>query len=96
MLVWLIYDISNDKTRSNISKTALKYGLQRVQKSVFLGTINKNSLDELILKSERIIDEETDSLYAFPMCKTDFKSVILRGQAFDKKMVTDEIKALFI
>ena len=35
-------------------------------------------------------------LYVFPMCQQDFKSVILKGQAFDKSLVNDEIKALFL
>lgn len=96
MLTWLIYDISDDKTRRKIVKLAEKYGLYRVQKSVFLGTIEENRLDELVLQSEKLIDEDTDSLYVFPMCKKDFKSVILKGQAFDKKLVTDKVKALFI
>jgi CRISPR-associated protein Cas2 len=30
------------------------------------------------------------------MCEPDFKKVILLGQAFDKKMVTDEVRALFL
>lgn len=96
MLVWLIYDISENKTRNKISTIAKQSGLYRVQKSVFLGNIDKNTLDELILQSEQLLDETTDSLYAFPMCKQDFQAVILKGQAFDKSLVTDEVKALFI
>jgi CRISPR-associated protein Cas2 len=96
MLVWLIYDISKDKTRNKIVKMALEYGLYRVQKSVFLGTIEKNRLDEVVLQSEKLIDEKTDSVYIFPMCKADFHSAILQGQAFDKDLVTDEVKALFM
>ena len=96
MLAWFIYDISNTSKRTKVAKLALQYGLYRVQKSVFLGSIDQNSLDEVVLRSEKLIDEETDSLYVFPMCKADFKSVILKGQAFDKKLVNDEVKALFV
>lgn len=96
MLVWLIYDISKDKIRNKIVKMAQEYGLYRVQKSVFLGEINKNRLDEVVLKSEQLIEKESDSVYIFPMCDKDFKSAILQGQAFDREMVTDEIKALFL
>ncbi|WP_321330371.1 CRISPR-associated endonuclease Cas2 [uncultured Ilyobacter sp.] len=95
MLVWVIYDISKNKARRLVSDMALKYGLYRVQKSVFLGRINKNQLDELVVASEEFIDKKTDSVYVFPMCQEDFRSTILLGQAFDKKMVNDEIKSLF-
>jgi CRISPR-associated protein Cas2 len=96
MLVWLIYDITENRTRNKISTIAKQSGLYRVQKSVFLGNIDKNTLDELMLQSDELLDETTDSLYAFPMCKQDFQAVILKGQAFDKSLVTDEVKALFI
>jgi len=95
MLVWAIYDIVENKTREKIARTCKGYGLYRVQKSVFLGTLNKNQLDELSVKSKDIIDEDKDSVYIFPMCEEDFRKVKLLGQAFDKKLVTDEIISKF-
>jgi len=95
MLTWFIYDITDDKVRRKIIKIAEKKGLYRVQKSVFLGNIEKNVLDEMVIQSKEILNEKEDSLYVFPMCEKDFKDVVLLGQAFDKKLVNDEIKALF-
>lgn len=96
MLVWFIYDIVEDKIRKKISDKAIEQGLYRVQKSVFLGNIDTNLLDELVVFAESIIDPEEDSIYVFPMCQEDFKKVVLLGQAFDKAMVNDEISSLFI
>jgi len=95
-LVWVIYDITEDKIRNRVAKACKDKGLYRVQKSAFLGTINRNQLDELSMFCDEIIDQDTDSVYIFPMCKDDFRRVILLGQAFDRKLVTDEVKALFI
>lgn len=95
MLVWAIYDISKTKIRNKIVKKCKNLGLYRVQKSVFLGDINKNEIDELALYSEDIIESDTDSVYIFPMCRDDFNKVILLGQAFDKKFVSDEIISKF-
>ncbi len=95
-LVWVIYDIQKNKIRTKIAKATLEAGLYRVQKSVFLGTINKTQLDELVLRIMDLIDEERDSVYIFPMCEADFKKTRLLGQAFDEKMVTDEVKAFFV
>lgn len=95
-LVWVIYDIVKDKIRNKVAKITLGKGLYRVQKSVFLGTIERNQLDELKMQVFDLIDEEKDSVYIFPLCSDDFKKVILLGQAFDKKLVTDEIKSLFV
>lgn len=96
MLIWIIYDIEEDKKRTKIAKACKNKGLYRVQKSAFLGTLNKNQLDELKILCEDIINPDKDSVYIFPMCEDDFKKVKLLGQAFDKKLVTDEVKALFV
>lgn len=93
MLVWVIYDIVKNKTRSRVAIYCKGYGLYRVQKSVFLGTLNRNEIDELSLQCNDIIDKNEDSVYIFPMCDEDFKKVKLLGQAFNKKMVKDEIIA---
>lgn len=95
-LLWVIYDIHENRIRAKVAKTTLEAGLYRVQKSVFLGSINKTRLDELKMRLADVIDDEKDSVYIFPMCETDFKKTILMGQAFDKEMVTDEIRALFV
>ena len=95
-LVWIIYDISVDKSRSKIAKLCKEAGLYRVQQSVFLGAIERNRLDELTMQIEDLIDEDTDSVYVFPLCQTDFKKVQTMGQAFDEELVTDEIKVLFL
>ena len=96
MLVWFIYDISETKTRNRIVKMAQENGLYRVQKSVFLGNIDKGLLNEIVLKSKKEINKKTDSVYIFPMCEKDFKKSILLGQVFDKKFVIDDVDVLFI
>ena len=94
-LTWAIYDITDDKIRQKIVKLCKTYGLYRVQKSVFLGDLNNNILDEFALQSEELIDPDKDSVYIFPMCEQDFKKVKLLGQAFDKDLVSDKILQLF-
>lgn len=95
-LVWVIYDIVADRPRTRIAKRCKEAGLYRVQKSVFLGTIARNRLDELRLQIEDLMDEAADSVYIFPLCEQDFRKVVVMGQAFDKRMVTDEVRALFL
>ena len=95
MLVLAIYDISSTKIRNRIIKFCKNIGLYRVQKSVFLGNIDTNDIDELKVQSEEIINLDTDSVYIFPMCEADFKKSVLLGQAFDEDLVTDKVKELF-
>jgi CRISPR-associated protein Cas2 len=70
--------------------------LYRVQKSAFLGDINRNQIDELVLRCKEITNTEKDSVYIFPMCEEDFKKVKMIGIPFDKDLVADEVKALFV
>ena len=37
MIYWVIYDISNDRTRSRVASKCKNYGLDRIQKSAFIG-----------------------------------------------------------
>lgn len=95
VLVWIIYDISDDKIRLKVSKACKQYGLERVQKSAFLGRLEANRFDELTEKCRDLIDEKVDSVYLFPFCQDDFKRVQVLGQGFDRKLVNDELLAKF-
>jgi CRISPR-associated protein Cas2 len=95
MIVWVVYDIAKNKARSRIAKICKQAGLYRVQNSVFLGTMDENEKDELHMMIEEWIDPDKDSVYIFPMSKSELKKTVLMGQAFDKKMITDEVKQLF-
>ena len=95
MIVWVLYDIKNDKARGRVAKTCKQAGLYRVQFSVFLGTLTSNEKDSLEMEIQELIEEDEDSVYIFPMSKNELNDTALLGQAFDKKFVTNEVKALF-
>lgn len=95
MIVWVLYDIEKDKARTKVAKVCKQAGLYRVQYSVFLGSLSANQKDSLGLEIEDLINEETDSVYIFPMSKDELRDTQLLGKAFDKKFVTDEVQALF-
>jgi CRISPR-associated protein Cas2 len=96
MLTWVVYDISEDKVRTKVAKILKNYGLYRVQKSAFLGDLNRNRIDEIVLQCKELANEDKDSVYIFPMCADDFKKVKMIGIPFDKELVSDEVKALFV
>jgi CRISPR-associated protein Cas2 len=91
MLTWVIYDIAKDRTRTKIAKRCLDFGLYRVQKSVFLGDLAANRVDEVVLFSQELLNPATDAVYIFPMCRDDFDKVRIIGQGFDRKLVSDEV-----
>ncbi len=91
-----MYDIKKDSIRNKVAKLCKQSGIYRVQYSVFLGTMEENDKDVLRLQIEELINDKTDSVYIFPMNKSELNKTVLLGQAFDKKLVTDKIKELFI
>jgi CRISPR-associated protein Cas2 len=95
MLVWVLYDIENDRNRTKAAKLCLKAGLYRVQFSCFLGTLTPAQKSALSLQLEDLIDSEKDKVYIFPMSQDELRNTVLLGQAFDRKMVSDEVTALF-
>lgn len=96
MLTWVMYDIQKDKARNKVAKCCERAGIYRVQYSVFLGELNKTKRKELSCQIEELIDPGQDRVYIFPMCREDFDQCELMGQAFDKNLITDELKALLM
>ena len=95
MLVWVMYDIADDKIRRKAIKICKNVGLYRVQKSIFLGDIEENDFDEVKLRLEDTVDLKNDSVYVFTMSKKELNKAGLIGQAFAKELVTDEIISKF-
>jgi CRISPR-associated protein Cas2 len=95
MIIWVLYDIENDKARTKVAKFCQQAGLYRVQYSCFLGTLAANQKDTLELQIQDLIDEKKDKVYIFPMNKSELQATVLLGQAFDKKLINDEVRALF-
>jgi CRISPR-associated protein Cas2 len=96
MICWVLYDIENDKARQQAAKYCKHAGLYRVQLSVFLGEVEHTRKDALQLQLEALINPEKDKVYLFPMTKQELQQTVLLGQAFDRKFVTGQVKALFL
>lgn len=96
MILWLLYDIADDRARARVARHCKQAGLYRVQYSVFLGEVTADERDTLRLDVEDLIDEDVDKVYLFSLTKKELKQAILLGQAFDRKLVTAEIRHLLL
>jgi len=95
-LIWVMYDITHPKRLNRMAKICLRSGIYPVQKSVYVGTLNKNQVDQLRLELKDVMDPMTDSVYLFPMNRENFDKANLLGCAFDRAMVTDAIRELIL
>jgi len=80
LTVVIAYDISQDQRRARAAATLQTYG-DRIQRSVFVATIEQPVLQEIRERLNEIIDPDTDSVYVFRQCATCWDAVGIHGQA---------------
>ncbi len=68
MQTLVIYDISDNRKRSKLSKLLFEYGLKRIRYSGFIGDLNFH--DRVVLEKEvgKFLSCERDSVYIVPLC----------------------------
>ncbi|MCK4260996.1 MAG: CRISPR-associated endonuclease Cas2 [Halanaerobiales bacterium] len=69
----VIYDVPDDKIRYKVSELCKDYSLIRIQYSAFLGNLNSNRQQELIMRFRRTLGGEAGNIQLFPICSKDFK-----------------------
>jgi len=62
MLTIVIYDIEETNNRNHLIKKLRHYGLNRIQKSVFSGYLNKNKRIKLQKETRKNIQTSKDSI----------------------------------
>jgi CRISPR-associated protein Cas2 len=76
----LIYDIENDRLRTRISDVCLDYGLTRIQYSAFFGKLNRNRRQELALRIQNELGDESGRVRMIPVCEQDAKDMWVLDQ----------------
>lgn len=80
LTVVIAYDISDDNRRARAAATIQVWG-NRIQRSVYLATLDHAQLADLTARLAAIVDPDTDSVYAFRQCATCWDAVTVLGQA---------------
>jgi CRISPR-associated protein Cas2 len=71
VLTLVIYDISDDRTRTKVSETCLDYGLERIQYSAFQGMLTRNRREELALRLADELRKLGGKVTLIPICQRD-------------------------
>jgi CRISPR-associated protein Cas2 len=95
MLIWLIYDISDNAVRTRTSEACKNHGLYRLQKSAFFGELEVNGLDALTKEIDSILDNDEycnkdDSVFILPICKSCIHKRIIIGRVIDIKQYMEQ------
>jgi CRISPR-associated protein Cas2 len=73
--VVLIYDIEDDKLRGRTANICFDYGLERIQFSAFFGKLNRNRRQELALRLQTEIGDQSGRVRLIPVCEQDIKEM---------------------
>ncbi len=94
----ILYDISNDKVRTAVSKYLIKKGCVRIQKSVFLYHSKHKMFDEIKNTLTDINDmyENKDSIILIPINISDARSMKLIGQNVNIDQIIDPPNTVII
>ncbi len=87
MTTLLLYDIPHDGLRAKVADACLDYGLARIQYSAFLGELNHNRQQEILLRLRRLIGRQPARIQIVPVCEKDLrlmKEVVTAGYIVDR------------
>ena len=63
----VLYDVSNDKVRYRVSEACKDYGMQRFQKSVFIGRLTRAARQELEMRLDKEFGHASGVVQLIPL-----------------------------
>ena len=81
MFICAMYDIPSPKRLQKAAKLCQRTGLQRIQKSVYLGKLTLTQLEEVREKALRWLDTEEDQFLLIPISRDDLSRSIDLGRS---------------
>lgn len=90
MLYMIMYDIENNKVRTQIAKYLIKKGCIRIQKSVYLIKDTKTVINEVSSTLQEVNEayENKDSILVVPMPQDKFINAKIIGKSITFDVIT--------
>lgn len=97
MLCFVMYDIEDNRIRKKIADYLLEKGLQRVQKSVFLGQLSGRAYQEIYqtMHALQAAYQNEDTIMIVPVAEQDLRSMRLIGREIDIEITLGRANTLF-
>ena len=97
MLYFVMYDIENDKVRTQIAKYLEKNGCLRVQKSIFFASTERKVFNQLYadLKAIQEMYNNHDSIFFVPVSTDHIRAMKIIGQNTDFDLIMGNKNTLF-
>ncbi len=97
MVYFVMYDIENDKIRTQIAKFLIKKGCTRVQKSIFLAQTDRAVFNEIhkTIKEVQEVYDNNDSIFFVPVSSDQLRAMKIVGQSIELDLIMDNRNTLF-
>lgn len=97
MLYFVMYDIENNKVRTQIAKYLEKQGCLRVQKSIFFADTKRSIFNQIHtdLKAIQEMYNNHDSIFMVPVSTDLLRSMKIIGQSTDFDLIMGNNNTLF-
>jgi len=97
MLFFVMYDIENDKIRTQIAKYLLRKGCMRIQKSIFLSEANREQYNEIhsTIREVQEVYDNNDSILIVPVSVDQLQSMKIIGQQLELDLIMGNKNTLF-
>jgi CRISPR-associated endonuclease Cas2 len=97
MIYFVMYDIEDNKVRTQVAKYLIKKGCTRVQKSIFIANTNRQVFDEIQsdLKEVQQCYDNSDSVMLVPVSTDEIRAMKLIGQNIDFDLALKNRNTLF-
>jgi CRISPR-associated protein Cas2 len=86
----VIYDVTDDNLRNQVSELLKDYGLTRIQYSAFLGSLRHHEMNSLLVDLRSLISDKVENVQIYPVCDSCFKGKREVGK--QKRYEYDETK----
>lgn len=80
-IVFVFFDISDDRTRNRVGERCMDFGLIRIQYSGFVGRLTKNKREELYLKILKEVEgKENVKVLIQVVCEKCLENALVIGE----------------
>ena len=97
MIFLVMYDIEDNKVRTEIAKYLIRKGCIRIQKSVYMANLDRKVFREIhqTLKEIQEMYENNDSLLLVPVSVDEVRNMKIIGQKIDTDLILGNRNTLF-
>ena len=96
----ICYDIASDSLRAKMGRKILEFGLDRTNKSVYLGSITESSLTQLEALLSGLLQQKSepqDSLIIIPVTAQQVQEMRVHGEnGLDKDELTGDKSTMIV